>query len=186
MEKVAPFLTTHTLLLNAGYEPLRVVSWQRAFVLAFQGKVEVLEEYGISVSSVSRQFRIPAVVRLRRWVNLKRPGPVIRFSRQNVYARDDIRCQYCAKRFPEKELTLDHVIPAVRGGKKTWENIVTACIRCNQRKGDRTPEEANMKLLKKPHVPHWLPGMMGSIKTTSAPALWEPYLSLSLQGRRTA
>lgn len=176
-------MTNPTLLLNAGYEPLRVVSWQRAFVLAFQGKVEILEEYGFCVSTVSRQFRVPAVVRLRRWVNLKKPGPVIRFSRANVYARDESRCQYCFKRFPDRELTLDHVMPVVRGGKKTWENIVTACIKCNQKKGDRTPDEANMKLFKKPQVPQWLPGVMGSIRTNSPPQLWEPYLSLSLQSR---
>jgi len=171
----------NTLLLNAGYEPLRVVSWQRAFVLIFQGKVEILEEYGTAVSTVSRQYKVPAVVRLRRWVNLKRQGPVIRFSRANLYARDEGRCQYCHKRFPEKELTLDHVLPVVRGGRKTWENIVTACMKCNQKKGDRLPEEANMRLLNRPQMPHWLPGMCGSIRTVAAPQLWEPYLVLSLQ-----
>lgn len=174
-----------TLLLNAGFEPLRIVSWQRAFVLVFQNKVEILEEYGGTVSTVTRRFRIPAVIRLRRWVNLKRQLPMIRFSRANLYARDDYRCQYCCKRFPERELTLDHVIPAVRGGRKTWENIVTACIRCNQGKGDRTPEEANMKLLSRPHVPHWLPGMVGTIKTTTAHELWEPYLAMSSKMMRT-
>lgn len=172
---------THTLLLNAGFEPLRIVSWQRAFVLIFQNKVEILEEYGDCVRTVSQVYRVPAVIRLHRWVNLKRQSPVIRFSRQNVYARDEGKCQYCAKRFAEKELTLDHVWPAVRGGKRCWENMVTACVRCNQRKGDRTPEEAGMKLLRRPHVPHWLPGMVGSLKTTSAPPLWEPYLVLALK-----
>lgn len=174
-------LTTHTLLLNAGYEPLRVVVWQRAFTLAFQGKADILEEYGILVSSVTKQFRIPAVIRLRRWVNLRRVPPVIRFSRANVYIRDGGRCQYCWKHFPEKDLTLDHVLPQVRGGKKTWENIVSACIHCNQRKGNRTPEEAEMKLLKKPHAPSWLPGMMGTIKTSPTHHLWGPYLSLALK-----
>jgi 5-methylcytosine-specific restriction endonuclease McrA len=172
-----------TLLLNAGVEPLRIVSWQRAFVLVFQGKVEILEEYGSAVSTVSKQFKVPAVIRLRRWVNLKRQAPVIRFSRANVYARDDYRCQYCYQRFTERELTLDHVKPVVKGGKKTWENIVAACIRCNQRKSDRSPEEAGLKLLRMPRVPHWLPGLVGMVRTKSPPQLWEPYLAVA--GQRT-
>ena len=171
----------NVLLLNAGFEPLRVVTWQRAFILVFQGKVEVLEEYGEVVATVSSHFKIPAVIKLRRWVNLKRKMPVIRFSRANVYARDDYRCQYCYKKFSERELTLDHVKPVVRGGKKTWENIVAACVRCNQRKSDRAPEEVGFKLLRAPHTPHWLPGMAGNIRTKSAPEIWEPYLVITQQ-----
>ena len=111
----------NTLLLNAGFEPLRVVSWQRAFVLVFQNKVEILEEYSSAIRTVNTQFKIPAVIRLRRWVNLKRNAPVIRFSRANVYARDDFRCQYCYQRFSERELTLDHVKPVVRGEEDLGE-----------------------------------------------------------------
>lgn len=169
---------THTLLLNAGYEPLRIVSWQRAFILIFQEKAEILEEYGDAVRSVTREFKIPAVVKLRRWVNLKRQAPIIRFSRANVYARDENRCQYCYKRFAERELTLDHVRPVVHGGRKTWENIVTACIRCNQKKGHHKPEDVGMRLLNQPRTPQWLPGIMGTIRTNSAPLLWHPYLQL--------
>ena len=154
----------NTLLLNAGFEPLRVVSWQRAFIMVFQDKVEILEEYGAVVRTVSSQFKIPAVIRLRRWVKLKRQTPIIRFSRVNIYARDDHRCQYCYVKFSELSLTLDHVVPVVRGGRKTWENIVAACIRCNQKKGDRTPEEAGLKLLRRPAMPHWLPGLIGNIQ----------------------
>jgi 5-methylcytosine-specific restriction endonuclease McrA len=174
-------MTENTLLLNAGFEPLRIINWERAFVLFFQGKVEILEEYGSLVHTVSRQFKIPAVVRLRRWVNLKRQTPIIRFSRANIYARDDYRCQYCYQRFSERELTLDHVKPVVRGGKKTWENIVAACMRCNQKKSDRTPEEVGFKLLRSPHAPRWLPGMMGTIRSTTTPELWQPYLALGWQ-----
>lgn len=169
-----------TLLLNAGFEPLLVISWQRAFVLVFQDKVEVLEEYSFSIHSVSLTFRVPAVVKLKRWINLRRPVPVVRFSRANVYARDDYRCQYCYQRFSERELTLDHVKPVVRGGKKTWENIVAACMRCNQRKSDRTPEEVGFKLLRPPHCPRWLPGVAGNIRTKSTPDLWAPYLATVL------
>lgn len=168
----------HTLLLNAGFEPLRVVSWQRAFILVFQNKVEILEEYSTSVCTVSQSFKIPAVIRLRRWVNLKKHSPVIRFSRANLYARDDYRCQYCYKKFGDKELTMDHVKPAVKGGKKTWENIVTACVKCNQRKSDKTPEEVGMRLLNKPKTPTWLPGFYNTLQTRTAHSLWEPYLNL--------
>ncbi len=168
---------TTVLLLNASYEPLRVVTWQRAFVLIFSGKADVLEEYRASmVRSVSREFKIPAVIKLKYWVNLKRRFPVIRFSRANVYARDEYRFQYCYRKFPERELTLDHVNPVVKGGKKTWENIVAACMGCNQRKSDRTPEEVGFRLLKIPHSPSWLPGVVGNVRTKSIHELWVPYL----------
>ncbi|MSP19740.1 MAG: HNH endonuclease [Bdellovibrionales bacterium] len=166
----------HTLLLNAGFEPLRVVSWQRAFILVFQGKVEILEEYSSSINTVSRSFKIPAVIKLRRWINLKKQVPVIRFSRANLYSRDEHRCQYCYKKFTDKELTMDHVKPSVRGGKKTWENIVTACMKCNQKKSDKTPTEAGMKLLNKPRVPNWLPGLYTPLQTRALNHLWDPYL----------
>lgn len=165
-----------TLLLNAGFEPLRIVPWQRAFTLVFQDKVEILEEYSAQVRSVTREFRVPAVIKLRRWIRVRRQLPIVRFSRANVYARDDYRCQYCHLRFSERELTLDHVFPVVRGGKKTWENIVAACMRCNQRKSDRTPEEAGLKLLKRPRVPHWLPGLLFSVRVKTTPELWARYL----------
>lgn len=178
MEKVGGSMQ-NTLLLNAGYEPLRIIGWQRAFVLLFQGKVEILEEYGFSIRTPSHEFAVPAVVRLNRWVNLKRQSPIIRFSRANVYLRDDHRCQYCYQKFPDRELTLDHVLPVVRGGKKTWENIVTACIRCNQRKGDRRPEEVGLRILRMPQVPKLLPGMAVTVRSTGHPELWEPYLRLA-------
>lgn len=172
-------MTASTLLLNAGFEPLRIITWQKAFVLFFQEKVEVLERYDLVVRSVQTQHEVPAVVRLRRWVSLKRQAPAIRFCRANVYARDNYRCQYCHKHFSERELTLDHVIPVVRGGKKTWENIVTACLRCNQRKSDRTPEQVGTPLLQKPTVPRWLPGTFPGIfmGRKEPPEVWQPYLT---------
>ncbi len=175
----------NTLLLNAGYEPLRIIGWQRAFVLLFQGKVEILEEYGTSVHTPTVAYPVPAVVRLNRWVNLKRQSPIIRFSRANVYLRDDHRCQYCYLKFAERELTLDHVLPVVRGGRKTWENIVAACIRCNQRKGDRRPEEVGLRLLRLPTVPKLLPGMAVTVRTKGHPEIWEPYLRLAWPTQRS-
>lgn len=166
----------NTLLLNASFEPLRIISWQRAFVLAFQGKVEILEEYQANVRTVTREYRVPAVIRLRRWVKLARKTPMIRFSRANVYARDEYCCQYCYNRFPERDLTLDHVKPVVQGGRKTWDNIVTACVRCNQKKSDREPTEVGLRLLKRPVTPSWLPGLSGSVRIKAAPDVWRPYL----------
>lgn len=168
-----------TLLLNASFEPLRVVTWQRAFALVFQGKVEILEEYGARIHTVSQAFHVPAVIRMRRWVNLKRQAPVIRFSRANVYARDDYRCQYCYEFFTEKDLTLDHIHPVVFGGKKTWDNIVTACVKCNQRKGHRSLADVGFTLFKSPKRPHWLPGILRTIKEREEELVWGPYLNLS-------
>lgn len=168
-----------TLLLNAGFEPLRVVSWQRAFSLIFQGKVEILEEYRSKIRTVSSEYKVPAVIRMRRWVNLKKHAPVIRFSRANVYARDDFRCQYCYLIFSEKDLTLDHVHPVVHGGKKTWDNIVTACIRCNQKKGHQSVEESGFVLFKRPKRPQWLPGILRTVRAKEEQEVWAPYLSFT-------
>jgi len=165
------------LLLNAGYEPLRVVSWQRAFVLVFQEKVEVLEKYQAFIRTVRKNYPLPAVLKLRSWIKIRRRVPVIRFSRSNLYLRDDHTCQYCFREFPERMLTLDHVFPVSRGGRKTWENIVTACLKCNQRKGQKTPDESGLALLKKPSAPRWLPGNFGRLRATSPPSLWMPYLN---------
>ena len=155
---------------------MRVVSWKRAFILLFQGKVEILEVYTAEIHTVSRMFKVPAVVRLRQWVPLKPLQHGIRFSRANIYLRDNFQCQYCTKRFHEDKLTLDHVVPVLRGGKKTWENIVTACVRCNQKKGHKSIEEAGFRLLNHPQMPKWLPGFYGAIQTANAPEVWERYL----------
>ncbi len=134
-----------TLVLNATYEPVGRVSWQRAITLLFSGKVEVVEEYeDHKVRSVTFEIKVPAVVRFLRV--LKRRKPVIRFSRENVYARDNGKCQYCTKPVSRAEATYDHVVPKAQGGKTCWENIVISCVSCNQAKGGRTPDQARMKL----------------------------------------
>ena len=132
----------HTLVLNATYEPLRIVSWQKAMTLLFQGKVEVIAVYDREIRGVTVRVKLPSVLRLLRHVRMKRPFADVPFSRANVYARDEHRCQYCGHRFPPSQLTFDHVVPVARGGHKGWDNIVTCCIPCNRRKGDRLPEEA--------------------------------------------
>src|SRR5210317_369217 len=125
------------LLLNATYEPLRVISWKRAITLLTLDKVEVLETYDCVVRSVTLAIRLPAVVRLIHLVRFRKH--TIRFSRENIYIRDKYQCQYCAGSMNASDLTYDHVIPKSMGGKTAWENIVTCCLTCNKKKGGRTP-----------------------------------------------
>lgn len=169
---------SHALVLNASFEPLHVVSWQRAIQLLFQGKVEVIEESEQEVRTVRLTIRIPAVLRLLQYVPLKKKKQLVRFSRMNIFLRDDHVCQYCGNRFNRTQLTLDHVIPIVQGGKKSWENIVTACKPCNQRKGGRTPQQAHMHLVRKPKQPVWLPATSLQFGVARTPERWKIYLRL--------
>jgi len=141
-----------TLVLSTGYEPVARVSWQRAINLLFLGKVEVVEEYEDRlVRSVTFAVKMPSVIRFLRAVrNRKR---AIKFSRENVYARDHGRCQYCNARVSRQDATYDHVVPRAQGGHTTWENVVICCFSCNQRKGGRTPPQAGMSLLSTPVKP---------------------------------
>lgn len=146
---------TRTLLLSQGYEPIKVISWQRAITLLSLGKVEVVEEYTDEIRTITVVFKIPAVVRLLR--AFRRHAKPVKFSRVNIYARDGYRCQYCGVRCGIGELTYDHVVPRAKGGKTTWENIVCSCIKCNSRKANRLPHEAHMRLIRKPVRPKWRP-----------------------------
>lgn len=165
-----------TLVLNATYEPLRIVSWQKAMTLLFQGKVEVIAVYDREIRGVTVRVKLPSVLRLLRHVRMKRPFADVPFSRANVYARDDHRCQYCRRRFGPSNLTFDHVMPVASGGHKGWDNIVTCCIPCNRRKGDRTPEEAGFELVRKPRRPAALPSLTLSLGLNRAPESWRDYL----------
>ncbi len=165
-----------TLVLNATYEPLRIVPWQKAVTLLFQGKVEVLAVHDREIRGVTVRVRLPSVLRLLRHVRMKRAFADVPFSRANVYARDDHRCQYCGERFAPGQLTFDHVVPVARGGHKGWDNIVTCCIPCNRRKGDRLPEHASMHLIRKPKRPESHPHLTLSLGLKNAPASWRDYL----------
>ncbi|EER95913.1 hypothetical protein BDA96_02G046800 [Sorghum bicolor] len=139
------------LVLDLSYRPVNVVCWKRAICLEFIGKADVLEYYDQTVSSPSGSFYIPAVLRVPQLLQVvKRRRVKQSLSRKNILYRDDFTCQYCSS---GDNLTIDHVIPISRGGKWEWENLVTACARCNSRKGQKTPEQANMKLLKIPRAP---------------------------------
>ena len=146
--------------------------------LLFQGKVDVIEEHETQVHTVRYTFKLPSILKLRNFVKTYAQS-YIRFSRENIYIRDAHKCQYCGERFSAKNLTLDHVIPVVQGGEKSWENIVTACMSCNQKKGGRTPQQAGLKLLKKPSMPQWLPTVQVRFAFAQAPTSWKLYLSLT-------
>ncbi len=163
-----------TLLLTPWMMPHKVISWQTAVVMAYLGKVEVLEVYDETIRSPSTEMSTPAVVRLKRpLAGLKR---AVKFSRVNVYARDDFRCQYCGAKKRPDELSYDHVVPRVQGGITAWENIVTACHPCNRKKCGRTPEQAAMPLLKRPVKPRTLPIATPVVRDrASMPAPWAFY-----------
>jgi 5-methylcytosine-specific restriction endonuclease McrA len=163
-----------TLLLTPWMAPQKVISWERAVVLVVLGKVDVLEQYDEAIRSPSLEIRTPAVVRLKNAGRATKQS--VRFSRINVYTRDGFRCQYCGEKKGMRELNYDHVIPRVRGGKTVWENIVTSCYACNDRKGSRTPEEAGMNLRKKPFKPSSLPvAPVLRVDRSEMPEAWLPY-----------
>jgi 5-methylcytosine-specific restriction endonuclease McrA len=170
-----------TLLLNASYEPLKVVHWQKAITLWCQGKVEVISVYDREVRSVSFSFKLPSVIRLLRYIRIKRNIDYIPFSRANIYARDDHACQYCGHGFPTAELTFDHVVPVAQGGRKDWENIVTCCVSCNRRKGGRTPVEARMHLIRVPKRPAKAPAIRITVGLKNAPESWRDYFYWNME-----
>lgn len=165
-----------TLVLNATYEPLKVVDWQRAITLWVQGKVEIVAEHDREVRAVTFAFRLPSVVRLLRFVRVRQRRDYVPFTRANIYARDAHACQYCAGTFADEDLTFDHVVPAARGGAREWANIVTACVDCNRRKGARTPEEAGMTLVRQPRKPAATAALRVSVGIRRAPSAWRDYL----------
>ncbi|MDX9730726.1 MAG: HNH endonuclease [Bdellovibrionales bacterium] len=149
-------------------------------LLWFQGKVEVLEYHHqgsqpVIARSAQDEFPVPSVLRLKRFINPRRLTRV-RFCRENIYRRDDYRCQYCGESFSTKDLTLDHVVPASKQGRKDWTNMVTACRRCNHRKANRTPLGAGMPLLSEPKVPQWLPPQSFNLNADRLPESWKIYL----------
>ena len=170
-----------TLLLNATYEPLHVVDWRKAITLWCQGKVEVISVYDREVRSVSVSFKLPSVIRLLRYITIRRHFNYVPFSRANIYARDDHRCQYCGQEFSVPELTFDHLVPVSQGGRKDWENIVTSCITCNRRKGGRTPAQAGLRVIRTPRRPTRQPLVRFAIGIDTAPESWRDYLYWNIE-----
>ncbi|MEL6443832.1 MAG: HNH endonuclease [Bacteroidota bacterium] len=169
----ATVLGGHVLVLNADYRAISVCSVQRAVVLVMLQKAELVEvRSGMSLRSARSKFPCPSIVRLRVYVRV--PYKRILLSRKNVMRRDRHTCQYCGRR---DKLTIDHVLPKSRGGKDTWENLATACVDCNNRKGNRTPDEAEMPLARKPFRPShvmFIRDFLGSLDDA-----WKPYLYLA-------
>ncbi len=158
------------LVLNKDYQPLSVCSVHRSMKLLFMDKAELLHDYPErKIRTVKKEYSYPSVIRLRRYINL--PYKNIVLSRHNIMKRDGNRCLYCGS---NHNLTIDHVLPRSRGGRDTWENLATACNECNVRKGDLTPDEANMELSQEPFQPvhiTFFQSLLGVIEDD-----WKPYL----------
>lgn len=175
-----------TLVLDMGYQPHRIVTWQRAITMLFQNKCEIIEEYDEPLMTADQVERakasgwtiifekMPAVVRLLTKVQRKK---AVRFSRMNVLTRDNWTCQYCGVKLTTRKLNYDHVVPRSMGGKTVWENIVTSCYACNDKKRDRTPQQAGMRLRKQPYKPNSLPVVAFHLEPgDSLPDVWRSFL----------
>lgn len=136
------------LVLNATFEPINVTAVRRAMVLLLKGVAQAEELNHAEVHSATRVHRVPSVIRLLAYRHI--PQQTRALSRKNILLRDHNTCQFCGRPFPASELTLDHVVPRSRGGRSSWENLVACCYQCNNRKGDRTPEEAGLQLVRRP------------------------------------
>jgi len=152
------------LVLNATYEPVHVTAAKRAIVLVLKGVASAEEHSHHHVHSPSAALKVPSVIRLHEYRRI--PYQTRALSRKNILMRDRNTCQFCGRVMPAAELTLDHITPRSRGGDSSWENLVACCHPCNNRKGDRLPDEANMKLLKQPrpfslHTSRQLMRLMG-------------------------
>jgi len=136
------------LVLNASYEPINICAARRAIVLVLKGVATAEEQSHITVRSAVQAMRLPSVIRLTGYRRI--PHQTRALSRKNILIRDRFTCQYCSRALPSGELTLDHVIPRSRAGETAWENLVACCHDCNNRKGNQTPEEAEMRLVRPP------------------------------------
>ena len=161
------------LVLNATYEPLNIVSLRRAIVLLLKEKAETVEATERMIRSANFSLPTPSVIRLVYYVRVPRRLQ-IPLTRRTIMIRDGYTCQYCGAQPPKSSLTIDHVIPKVRGGGNTWDNVVCACKACNLHKGSRTPQEANMRLRSKPDRPKYL--AIVTLSQTSAHQAWSKYI----------
>jgi len=164
-------LSGKVLILNGNYEPLAICNVPKAIILLYLYKAELVSAFeGKAVHSVNAAIPFPSVIRLSNYVRV--PFKKVILSRKNILRRDGHRCQYCGS--SSGSLTVDHIMPRSRGGEDSWENLVSACLRCNNRKGSHTPDEAEMPLMKRPIRPNhvtFLRQYAGKIGKD-----WEPYL----------
>lgn len=163
------------LILNQDFSAIAVCSVHKAFLLVYLQKAEmVTKANGDVLRTVSHAYPVPSVIRLQRYARVPYYG--IALSRHNVLRRDNYTCQYCGA---GKNLTLDHLLPKSRGGETNWLNLVTACMHCNTRKGDRTPEEAGLKLQQKPIRPSLKIFLQYHLTTTNSD--WKTYLGVGVK-----
>lgn len=161
-------MAARTLVLNSAFQPILIIPWQDAMRMVLLDKAIVQAVYEEKVRSQKVAWDKPAVIMVKKYID----PSIIRgrkFSRRSVYMRDGYRCQYCGAEPPTAELTLDHVVPKSKGGPRTWENIVTSCTPCNQKKGDRSLKSSGLNLMVRPRRPVW-PSRQG------AEPEWIPYL----------
>jgi 5-methylcytosine-specific restriction endonuclease McrA len=187
-------LSLPVLVLNRFLQPIQVTNCRRAFILLYGGVAHAVDEAGDAfdfelwrtlpvreeddaIPIVGGSLRVPRVVHLLRYD--RTPRVTVRLTRRNLMFRDAHQCQYCGKRPPLRELNIDHVLPRSRGGDDSWENLVTACRICNLRKGWKTPEEANMRLARKPFRPKWSMTAQILLGQGNKYREWEPFLKAS-------
>lgn len=153
--KAKNLLGKPVLILNGDYQPLSryplsLNTVKKVIKSLLKGRISVIKEYDDTIYIKNKEFKLPKIVVLKKYINVSHTP---KFSRKNVYLRDNYTCQYCGQKFSPDELTFDHVLPRCKGGKTTWDNIVTACKCCNGKKGGKTLEEAHMNLIHKPFIP---------------------------------
>ena len=164
-------LNRAVLVLNSNYAPMTVCTAKRAICLQVLRKIDVIAKYDEKIHSPSISFNLPSVIKIRDYI--RHNDMAVEISRKNILIRDDHSCQYCGTKMTS-HLTVDHVLPRFRGGKDIWENLVTACKPCNQKKGNRTPDEANMPLDHQPKRPNRIHYFQRFVKDLQVD--WRPYL----------
>ena len=160
------------LKLDSSFKPIEVIDALEALILCIIGKAKAIETYEEKVNSVRQSFDLPAVIVINRYVKYRMGDGAP--TRQNIIWRDKNACQYCGNDFKTSELTVDHVLPRSRGGKNTWENLVAACVPCNQKKGAKTTVEADMHPIRKPFVPK--DTILKNVSETHMRETWKKYL----------
>jgi len=160
------------LKLDSAFRPIDIIGSVEALVMCLLGKARALESHAQTICSVSESFTLPSVIVLTRYVKFRFSYVVC--SRSNLFHRDRSECQYCGKHRDHKLMTIDHIVPKSRGGRNTWENLVVACKKCNQKKGDMTPPEAGMRLLRRPRKPK--NSVLRNIKREQVNPDWKNYL----------
>ena len=184
-------LESGVLVLNRFFQAVQITSVRRAFSLFYKGHVKAVDEdyltysftdwrdlppEGDTINTPNFALRVPRIVQLVYYEST--PRFRVRFSRKNIFLRDRNTCQYCGRRFDYKELTIDHIVPSSRGGGHNWTNVVCCCVDCNKRKGNRTPEEAGMKMIRKAKKPHWIPFTRFAKKAIAHPT-WRNFIDFA-------